>query len=201
VSRPSAAVFVMAQEGHFESLRPLVRGLAREGLDIHVFTDRAFAGRVEAAGARFVDVFSRYPLERADAESFPQPFRFVSFAAAYADAIARDLAEIRPSLIIHDGHAVIGSVVARVLDVPYVRVSTGHNVQPTRLPALVDTLPPVRVSDACARAVETLRERHGVDDASPFLFAEGLSPFLNVCCEPPEYLTDPERREGGAKRE
>jgi UDP:flavonoid glycosyltransferase YjiC (YdhE family) len=41
----SAAFFVMPQEGHFHTLRPLVSGLAERGLAPYVFTDRRFAAR------------------------------------------------------------------------------------------------------------------------------------------------------------
>src|SRR5207253_6574839 len=44
------------------------------------------------------------------------------------------------------------------------------------------------------RAVSVLRERYGMDDASPFSYVSGLSPFLNVYCEPPQYLDAEERR-------
>jgi MGT family glycosyltransferase len=184
----------MAQEGHFESLRPLICGLASRGVAPHVFTDRAFAARVEAAGGTFVDMLGRYPVEAADAESSHNPFRYVTFAAHYADDVLRDLADVKPSLVVHDHHAVIGRVVAERLDVPRVRVATGHNQNPGRLAALVETLPPVHVSDACQRAVEALRERYGLPDASPYAFAEGLSPFLNVSCEPAGWLTEAERQ-------
>jgi UDP:flavonoid glycosyltransferase YjiC (YdhE family) len=40
----------------------------------------------------------------------------------------------------------------------------------------------------------SLRERYGIEDASPFSYGTALSPFLNIYCEPPEYLTDAERQ-------
>jgi UDP:flavonoid glycosyltransferase YjiC (YdhE family) len=61
------------------------------------------------------------------------------------------------------------------------------------VPAL-RTDPRVDLSPACLDAVETLRTRHGLDDASPFSYMAGLSPHLNVYCEPPAFLTDDERR-------
>ena len=42
--------------------------------------------------------------------------------------------------------------------------------------------------------MSVLRERYGMDDASPFSYVSGLSPFLNVYCEPPQYLDAEERR-------
>jgi UDP:flavonoid glycosyltransferase YjiC (YdhE family) len=54
--------------------------------------------------------------------------------------------------------------------------------------------PRVDVSPACRDAVETLRSRHGLADASPFSYVSGLSPHLNVYCEPAAFLTEDERR-------
>jgi len=70
----------------------------------------------------------------------------------------------------------------------------GHNIHPARfLPALrVD--PRVAISERCHRAVDVLRERYGLGDASPFSYIDGLSSVLNLCCQPPEFLTEEERR-------
>jgi UDP:flavonoid glycosyltransferase YjiC (YdhE family) len=179
--------------GHFHRLRPLISAIADRQMAAHVFTDRRFEADVERAGGVFVDLFAKYPLEHADGESAPFPCRYVSFAGRYGEEIVRDLEEIRPSLVIYDTFAVIGRVVGATLGLPYVNVCAGHNVDPSRIPSLLETLPSVEVSPDCRRAVETLRERYGVLDASPFSFASGLSPFLNVYCEPPAYLTEAER--------
>jgi UDP:flavonoid glycosyltransferase YjiC (YdhE family) len=191
---PAAAFFAMPQEGHFHNLRPIISGLAARGITAHVFTDRGFQGDVERAGGRFVDLFGRYPLECADDESHPAPCRFVSFAGRYAEEIIRDLEEIGVSLVVYDEHAVIGRVAGAALGIPYVSVSPAHNVSPARVEALLHTLPRIHVAPGCTRAVTTLRDRYGVRDASPFSFASGLSPFLNVYGEPAVYLTEAERR-------
>ena len=194
MTKPAVVFFAMRQEGHFDSLRPLISGLAGRGVVPHVFTDREFQARVEQAGGRFVDLFARYPVERADDESLPAPCRYVSFAGYFAEEILRDLEAIRPSLVIHDAHAVIGRVVGASLGVPYVSVCPAHNVHPSRLLPLLTTLPRIHVSPSCARSVEMLRARYGLEDASPFSFASWLSPFLNVYGEPPAYLTESDRR-------
>ena len=194
MSRGTTAVFVMPQEGHFHGLRPLVSDLAAHRLKPHVFTDSRFAAHVEAADGTFVDLFARYPLERADQESFPDPCRFVTYAGLYADAIVDELEDIRPSLIVYDQHAVIGRVVAARLGIPYVCVCPAHNVSEAQLPRLLATLPRIHISARCEAAVARLRDHHGIEDASPFLFASGLSPHLNLYGEPPDYLTEAERR-------
>jgi UDP:flavonoid glycosyltransferase YjiC (YdhE family) len=194
VAKPSVAFFVMPQEGHFHALRPLISGLAGRGLRPYVVTAREYEAHVERAGGELIDVFGRYPIERADRESFPPPCRFVSFAGCYAEEIIADLGEIGPSLVVYDEHAVIGRVVGAALGVPYVSVSPAHNVSPARLGELLASLPRVHISDTCRRAVAKLRERYGLHDASPFSFAAGLSPFLNVYGEPSAFLTEAERR-------
>ena len=73
-------------------------------------------------------------------------------------------------------------------------VCAGHNMDPARFVPLLREDPRARISPSCERAVEVLRERHGVEDASPFSYMSGLSPFLNVYCEPPQYLTEAERQ-------
>ncbi len=195
MSGPSAAFFSMLEEGHFHRLRPLISGIAGQGVAAYVFTHGRFKAEVEQAGGTFVDLFARYPLERADDESVPVPCRFVSFAAHYAEEIVRDVGELGSSLVVYDTFAVIGRVVGLSLGVPYVNVCTGHNVDPARSVArLLTEYPRVEVSERCLRAVETLRERYGIGDASPFSYAAGLSPFLNVYCEPAAYLTEAERQ-------
>lgn len=184
----------MQEVGHFQRLRNLIADLSRSGIDAHVFTDRRFEADVRRSGGRFVDLFAAYPLERADSESLPLPCRYVSFAGSYAERIAADLARLGPGLIIYDTFAVVGHVVGRLLGVPYVNVCAGHGVDPERFLAALAADPRVSISASCRRAVATLRERYGIEDASPFSYVSGLSPYLNVYCEPPAFLGPAERR-------
>ncbi len=190
----SAAFFATPDAGHFARLCPLISGMALQGVTTYVFTSAPFKAEVEAAGGTFVDLFGKYPLERADSESVPFAFRWVSFAGHYADEILRDLEDLGPSLVVYDTFSVIGHVVGSRLGVPYVNVCSGHNMHPAWSVAHLPTqYPRVSASPGCLRAVETLRERYGLHDASPFSFLSGLSPFLNVYCEPSTYLTETER--------
>ena len=184
----------MPEAGHFERLKPLIADLARAGLTAHVLTDRRFAAATERAGGRFVNLFERYPLADADDESVPVPCRFVSFAARYAEDVARDLRALDVRLVVYDTFAVVGHVAARLLGVPYVNVCAGHNMDPARFVPELERDPRVALSDRCLRAVEVLRERHGLANASPFSYVDGMSPFLNVYCEPRAFLTEAERR-------
>jgi UDP:flavonoid glycosyltransferase YjiC (YdhE family) len=194
MKKASVAFFSMPEEGHFRRLRALISGVAGAGFTALVFTDSRYRDSIERAGGTFVDLFGEYPLEAADGESLPVPCRYVSFAGHYAGRILRDLERIRPSLVICDTFAVIGRLVANRLGIPFVNVCAGHNVDPAVFARLLESDPRVRVSPRCLRAVEMLRSRHGLQDASPFSYVEGLSPFLNVYCEPPNFLTETDRR-------
>ncbi len=185
--------FAMTEAGHFQRLRPLISGMAERGFDVHVFTDRRFAAGVERAGGRFVDLFGTHTLEAADDESSPFPSRFVSFAGTYAEEIAREVETLGVSLIVYDTFAVVGHVVGRLLGIPYVNLCAGHNMNPERFLADLQVDPRVSISPRCHRAVDELRDRYGLADASPFSYISGVSPFLNLYCEPPAFLSEDER--------
>ncbi len=183
----------MPEIGHFQRLCPLISGLSGSGVTAHVFTHAMFKPQVERAGGVFFDLFSRYPLERADHESLPLPSRYVTFAAKHAEEIRRDVEKTGASLVIHDAFAVVGRVVASLLDIPRVNVCAGHNMAPARILAALSADPWVRTSRACLDAVRVLRESYGMTDATPFSYLSSLSPHLNVYCEPPEFLEGRER--------
>jgi len=184
----------MPEQGHFQRLRAVIPGLAGRG-PVHVFTDRRFQEATEAAGATFVDMFGRYPLAEADDSSVPIPCRYVTYAGVYAEPVIEELRRIGPSVVVYDMFAVIGQVAARALGIPYVNVCAGHAVDPARFLRMVEAVKQKQVSPACLEAVETLRERHGLTDASPFSYiTTGLSPHLNIYCEPPEFVTEAEKR-------
>ncbi|HEX5136509.1 MAG TPA: glycosyltransferase [Planctomycetota bacterium] len=190
----TVAFFCMREPGHFQRMRSLVAGVPALGMEAVVFTHRDFRGYVERAGGTFVDLFAKYPPADADAKSLPVPCRHVSFAGRYADDIRRDVEALGTSLVVYDTFAVVGFVVARSLGIPCVNVCAGHNVEPSRFLEILARDPRVKVAPECHRAVETLRTRHGIADASPFSYVTALSPHLNVYCEPPEFLGEAERR-------
>jgi UDP:flavonoid glycosyltransferase YjiC (YdhE family) len=194
MKRRPVVFFCMPELGHFRRLRSLISGMSRRGIPALVFTHRGFRTQVERAGGTFVDLFSKYPLERADGESLPVPCRFVTFAGFYAEEILGDLRAVNPSLVIHDTFAVIGRVMAALLGIPHVNVCAGHNVAPPRFLALLQEDPRVRISPSCLRAVETLQARFGMPEASPFSYVSALSRHLNIYCEPPAFLDEADRR-------
>jgi UDP:flavonoid glycosyltransferase YjiC (YdhE family) len=184
----------MAETGHFKQIRALIADLAAKGFAVHVFTDGLFGPDVERAGAKLVDIFAAHPLDLADSESMPFPCRYVSYAGTYTEEIIAKVKALAPALILCETFSVIGRVAAQVLDIPFLNVMTGHNVDPAEFLSMLDGDPRVAISDRCHRAVEILRNRYALWDASPFCYFTGLSPTLNICCQPPGFLTQAERR-------
>ena len=187
MTRPTALVFAMPPVGHFQRVRALLPGMIDAGLNVVVLTDERFRDAVEGCGASFVDLFGRYPLDDVDPESTPPPVRFVSYAGRYAREIISDAAALTPALVVYDTFAVIGRVVASALDIPFVNVCAGHDRRPGRVVDGYLRDPRLSVSAACHRAIESLHEL-GLDDVTALSWADGVSPYLNVYCEPPAYL-------------
>ena len=193
MAKPTIAVFCMGDEGHFKLLLPLIGDLTRRGCKLTVFTHRGHAEMVKHLGAAFLDLFAKYPLDLADNTSVPIPCRYVSFAAVYAEPIMQELRSLAPSLVIYDTFTVVGWLAAKLLGLPYVNVSAGHNFDPAYHLSVLATDPRAKISTDCLKAVETLRSKYGLKDASPFSYVAGMSPYLNICCEPPAFLTEAER--------
>jgi UDP:flavonoid glycosyltransferase YjiC (YdhE family) len=177
--RAAVVVFCMPENGHFQRLRPLVAGLSGHGLDVYVMTHRNFSAQVEEDGGRFIDLFARYPLDRLGDDSLPVPSRFVAYAAAYAEPIGAEVAALGARLVVHDSFAVIGRLVARLAGLPCVSVCAGHNVHPQQFVPVLRDDPRVRTSPVCLNAVRTLRDVHGLEDASEFSYLSPPSEALN----------------------
>jgi MGT family glycosyltransferase len=182
------AFFAMDGIGHLRRLRPLIAGVVERGAPAYVFTATPYRELVVDAGGVHVDVLDGRELET---ESRPRPVRNVTFAGEHGAAVARDVRERGAGLVVSDSFAVVGRVVARLLDLPYVNVCSGHGADPAdREPfvSLHGTTPGPRASGRCLRAVETLRDRYGIADASPFSYVADVSPYLNLYGEPPAFL-------------
>lgn len=184
----------MAAPSHFGRLRGVLAGLSRRGVTVYAFTGPSLRPLVEEDGAVFVDLFAGRPLDAADAESLPMSCRFVSFAGHYAEDVRRDVERVKPALVIYDTFALIGYVVGRLLEVPYINVCAGHNVNPSRFMQMLQDDPRVQISSRCHEAVRRLRERYGMPNASPFSYVDTVSPFLNLYCEPPQFLSAADRK-------
>jgi UDP:flavonoid glycosyltransferase YjiC (YdhE family) len=193
VETPSVVLVVMGSKGHFQRLRPLMAAFVERGIKTWVLTDREFEGEVRGHGAQFCDLYAGHTMDAADDESRPIPCRYVTFAACFAEEVAREVAAMGPSLIISDSFALIGRVVAGILGLPHISVCAGHDVDPT---SFVSRIEPERisVSPRCHRAVDVLRDRFGLEDASPFSYGTSVSPLLNIYCEPAAFVSAETRR-------
>ena len=181
-------------EGHLRRVLPLVSALARRGLPVHVYTHRTFRDLVERSGGGFVDLFARHTLEDADAESTLMGCKQVSFAGHFAHEVVEEILELEPGLLVCDTFAVVGRAVGSVLDLPFVNVCNGHDFDPDRYVAEMRAALSIVVSERCERAVELLRVRYGLADATPFSYLHGHSPHLNLYSEPAEWLPESRRQ-------
>ena len=189
----TAAVFAMGGRGHIQRLRPLVAALVERGVHAVVLTDAEFEADIRHEGADFVDLFAGRTMSDIDGTSRPMPLRYVSFAGHCADDVVRQVRALRPSLVVADSFALIGRIVAAELGVPYVNVCSGHNVDPDRFVAQLEADPRIHIDPALTSAIDILRDRYGLVDASAFSYVRGLSDTLNLYCEPPQFLTADER--------
>jgi MGT family glycosyltransferase len=181
----------MPLRGHFQRLLPLIADLSRLGHKIQVLTHEQFRPEIERVGGQFVDLFSKYPLDSADDSSIPFASRYVSFAGKYVEAILNDVKAYAPSLILYDTYAVVGRIVGTLLDVPHVNVCAGHNRVGLR--AVEERRQSfVAISEACDQAVLKLTQL-GLEGVSPYYYLCATSPYLNIYCEPPEFLRPEER--------
>jgi UDP:flavonoid glycosyltransferase YjiC (YdhE family) len=194
MARSSSVVVFSPGGSHVTRLLPLVGALARRGLTIHVMTRASARGAVQAAGGVFFDLFGRFPDEAADAQSIPFPCRLVTFAAVYAEALTDAVAALRPRLIVYDSFMVVAPLVAGRLGVPHGGLRATHGVPPPRAMAVARAQPHGAIAPACAAAVERLRHEHGMPDASPFSYLDGVSRYLNLYPEPEPFLDDGSRR-------
>jgi len=187
-------VVLPASGGHVQRLLPLIAGLAQRGLTVHVMTRAESRTQVEAAGGIFFDLFARYPLEAADRESIPLPSRLVSFAAMYAEPLIAEVAALRPILLVYDSYVVVAPLIGRRLGIPYVGMRAGHAQVPAQAVKEIQGDPRVLISATCLAAVEKLRNEYGMIEASPFVYLEGMSPYLNLYAEPARFLDEEARR-------
>jgi len=191
----TAAVLCMGGRGHVRPLLPLVRGLVARGIRVVAFSRETFRSAFEQAGAEMRDLYAGRSLEETDPTSSPLPVRFVTFAGVHAESVASELAALGSGLVVHDTFTVVAPVAARILGVPCVNVLPNHGLVPSRELDRCARDPRVAISPACLAAVETLRVRHGLRDASPFSYVAAKSPFLNLQPEPGEFVPAETRTE------
>lgn len=193
--RKNIVLICVPAQGHVQRALLVTRGLIQAGARVEVFTGDEYRASFQQEGATFHDLYAGRSLAVADATSMPIPSRFVTFAAVYGDSLAREIAKLKPSLLIHGTFAVAALVAARELGIPRVAICSGHNQSPRNaIPPLAND-PRVETSAACHEAVSILRDRYGIAGASPFSYFDSLSPTLNIIPEPKEFLRPEERQE------
>lgn len=184
-SRRGVVAFTAPAVGHLHRMLPLVEGLCAAGIPVHFFAHRDARETIERTGARYVDLYEGGHPDETDPLSRPPPIRCVSFAGLHGDRVTREAAALRPGLVLHDTHAVIGRVVAYHLGLPRVEARAGDaggRPHPHPHPGR-DCV----VSPRCEAAVRLLKERHGMPDASPWSFRSSGGADLTVCSFPPEF--------------
>lgn len=187
------AFFCIPYLSHFRRCRALLHAIAGAGLELKVFSARWFKADATAMGASLTDIFSEHPFNSIPDDSNPPPCRWVTWTADHVQELIEEVRAFDPQLVVLDSFAVFGRVVAMALGVPYVNVCAGHNIRPDRWIPILQNWESLWISPNCRRGAERLREVHGIEDASPFSWIAPPSPFLNVYCEPPQFLSDSDR--------
>lgn len=189
---PVVAICVQAL-GHIRAMLPVLGCLRERGEEVYVMTRSDLQSEVKRIGARFVDLFEGRPVESVDDSSIPVPSRYVTFAGVHAESLAKEVGALSPSLIVYETYSMMGPVIGRALDIPYVNVLPNHDLVPERAVAELEGQARVSTSPECWAAVERLRAVHGLEDASPFSYVTALSPYLNIYPEPREFLPEADR--------
>jgi MGT family glycosyltransferase len=181
----------MPERGHVSPAVAFGRELVMAGAKVHAFSTQQFSTLFRAADIEFHDLYEKRPIDEADASSIPVPCRYVTFAATFGDSLSESIGRLRPDIIVYESFAVVALVVSRKLGIPAVSIIASHNMPPGQTIAELERDPRVDVSQACRDAVEQLQSKYGIADASPFSYANALSPLLNVIPEPEQfYLSD-----------
>ncbi|HVY51248.1 MAG TPA: hypothetical protein VHA07_06750, partial [Devosia sp.] len=187
------AMFAMSTAQKFNALRQVAEALLASGARVRFWTDARFGGEVEAMGASFVDLFDPLALEAVDDASRPVPSRYVTFAAARGAEVAAAAKAWGAELVVYDSFTVIGEAVARRIGVPWVPVISMHLIAGASMRQALSSDPRVMTDARCAAAVETLRREFGMSGATAFSYFADPSPWLNIACEPEEWIEAAER--------
>jgi UDP:flavonoid glycosyltransferase YjiC (YdhE family) len=184
------ALAAMSMPQKFRSLHQVGIELVAAGAELRVWTDSRFKQEVEAMGAQFADIFDPLPLAAIDDASLPVPSRYVTFAAARATALSEAVGEWGAEVIVYDSFTVIGVAVGRRLGIPWVPVFSGHLIDGAAMRREVAGEPRVNTDPRCAAAIAQLADEFGMAGVTPFSYFAEPSPWLNVACEPREWLDD-----------
>jgi UDP:flavonoid glycosyltransferase YjiC (YdhE family) len=167
--------------------------LSKAGAEARLWSGEALRPRVAGTGVQFCDLFNgRTPSLLGDT-SIPMPARQVTFAAKYAESLAAEMRAWSPALIVVEGFTLIGSVAAELLGKPWVLINAGHNVNGAAHRRAIAEEFPSNISGACWAAVDILKSRYGLSDASPYSYISEPSPWSTIFLEPREWQGEAER--------
>ena len=193
MTAPVVALFCVSMRGHWGRMAPILTGLRRRGATVHAYVPAWMRAEVEQAGAVFEDLYGRFDHDAVDAQTYPHGCRQLSFAAAFAEPLAAELAARGVGLIVHDAFAVLGHVLGHRLGLPAVSVRAGHNRNGRVVESVKREAPRTHIGPACLAAGDTLGA-WGLPDVTPYFYLSHLSRQMNLYSEPPEFLTADERR-------
>jgi len=184
----------MMLDSHFSGTLELVHQLAKTPAKVRIWSELSFAPVAQQFGFEFADLYWDRPLESADNISLLRAIRYVSFAATYADHLVEEVRSWAPQIVLVEGFALIGRLVAERLNLPWVLVNASHLINGEDQRRIVRSEYPSLISPQCLAAVKRLREDYGLANASPYSFISDPSPWLNVHLEPAEWVTPDQRR-------
>ncbi|HWV02759.1 MAG TPA: glycosyltransferase [Devosia sp.] len=182
------ACFAMSMAQKFRALRQVGNELVSAGAEVRFWTDAAFRRDVQAIGASFVDLFDPVSFEEVDDASRPISSRNVTFAAERGAAVAEAAREWGADLVVYDSFTLIGEVVARRLGLPWVPVVSGHLMDSVTMRRRTSAEARTATDPRCTAAAVKLAREFGMTGASPFSYYADASPWLNVTCEPEEWV-------------
>ncbi|MCM1090227.1 MAG: glucosyltransferase [Butyrivibrio sp.] len=124
--------FCIPAHGHTNPTLGVVRELVSEGHDVIYYSYDIMRDKIESAGARFVSCDQYDPqtrLSKADGERIGKDLAFsteliVNMTLAMDDAIARDMRELKPDVIVGDSMAFWAKLIAKKLGIPFVSSTT-----------------------------------------------------------------------------
>jgi UDP:flavonoid glycosyltransferase YjiC (YdhE family) len=179
-------MFCHGSNSHMIRMLPLVEGFSSRGYTVYLFGAIKFRDAVELRGGRFIDLYSRHSLSRIDPASRPRLIKHLTFSVEQGEKIAGEVAELNPSLIVYSSFSVIGALVGKLLNLPYICVCPGVFDTPDLVSEKFSCVPGFNISEKCHAAVKKLQSL-GFHEATPFYGAHSRSPYLNIWSELPEF--------------
>lgn len=194
IESPTVLFVCMPATGHVQRTIPVIHEFIKRQYNVLVYAHLKHRQLIENAGGKFVDLFTMCPVDVADSESIPIPIRFVSYAAYYYEVIKEMIADIDPALIIYDSFSVVAQLVAIDLNIPYINICSGHNRSPDILRQDFANRPGKIISRSCEAAIECFNQENTHVTLEPYYIASMRSPYLNLYCEPSQFLRIDERK-------